>query len=225
MLLLQWLLKLSDAGVGLDERFGSYQAKVFEAALSWALYRLIHITQQARSELDSFWMKQNGKMCPRSLPNALQLLVGTRSVQSVPNRGGTAWCQVLSTELSRLRQALRSRGLGRVLPSLQCKVLLGRIWLFYIRSGSRAFEVFERLPLTSIGFVAGPNDLVVIWKGMFRDFSVMRKCYHLKNWVQIVWSVLKWKWASCHLLESFCPCRKNHQKIITRCSGKVQGWN
>lgn len=36
----------------------------------------------------------------------------------------------------------------------------------------------------------------------------MRKCYLLKNWLQIVWSVLKWKWASCCLLESFCPIRK-----------------
>lgn len=143
MLLLQWLLKLSHAGVGLDEHFGSYQAKVFEAALSRALYRLIHVIHQARSELDSFWMKQNGKMCPRSLPNALQLLVGTRSVQRVPDRAGTVWCQVLSTELSRRHRALPSSGLGQALPSLQCKVLPGRIWLFYRRSGSKAFEVFE----------------------------------------------------------------------------------
>lgn len=84
-LLFQWLLKLSHAGVGLDEHFGSHEAKAFEATL-WVepCYHLIHVTQQARSELDSFWMKQNWKMCPESLPNALQLLVGTRSVGQPP---------------------------------------------------------------------------------------------------------------------------------------------
>lgn len=115
-LLFQWLLKLSHAGVGLDEHFGSHEAKAFEATL-WVepCYHLIHVTQQARSELDSFWMKQKWKMCPGSLPNALQLLVGTRSVgqpDREPSNRGTAWCQVLSTALSRLRQVLRSRTAG-----------------------------------------------------------------------------------------------------------------
>lgn len=115
-LLFQWLLKLSHAGVGLDVHFGSYQAKAFEATL-WVepCYHLIHVTQQARSELDSFCMKQNWKMCPRSLPNALQLLMGTRSVgqpDREPSKRGTAWCQVLSTALSLLHQVPRSRTAG-----------------------------------------------------------------------------------------------------------------
>lgn len=33
---LQWLLKLSHAGVGLDEHFGSYQARAFGATLGWS---------------------------------------------------------------------------------------------------------------------------------------------------------------------------------------------
>lgn len=78
-------------------------------------HHLIHVIPQARSELDSFWMKQNWKMCPRSLPNAVQLLVGTRSMGQAdrePSNRGTAWCQVLSTELSCPHRVLRSRTTG-----------------------------------------------------------------------------------------------------------------
>jgi len=73
-LLLLWPLKRFDAGAS----FSSYQEWAFGAAfpVEPRYCASIHVTQQARSKLDSFRMKQNWKTCPRSLPNALQLLVG-----------------------------------------------------------------------------------------------------------------------------------------------------
>lgn len=171
----------SGVGVGLDERFVPVRAGLWGGSPCCALGPCFNSHHPAGTERAGF------------------LLDEMKLQKRAPGAHPVGWgCLVAGPAPSRALVPAR--------PSLCCAAAQR----LTSRPEPAAFEVFEWLPLALIGFVAGPNDLVVIWKGMFRDFHIMRKCYLLKSWVQTGWwSVLEWKWAPCCLLESFCPCQKN----------------
>lgn len=151
-LLLQWLVKLSHAGAGLDEHFGSYQAKALEATLDPVSIWFTLPSRQGASWIPFGWNKTEKCAAGACLMHSsCSWVLGP---WASPTESSPAGYSLVSGAhhgalLPAPGPAEPHHWLGLALPSLQCKVLLGRIWLFYIRSGSRALW---SLWMTSIDF-------------------------------------------------------------------------
>lgn len=142
----------SGVGVGLDERFAPVRAGLWRDSPCCAPRPCFDSHHPAGTERAGFLLDE---MKPR-----------TRAPGAHPVGCG---CLVPGPGLG----LAPNTALVPARPSLCC-VAAQR---FTSRPEPAAFEVFEWLPLALIGFVAGPNDLVVIWKGK-RD--VQRLSYNEK---------------------------------------------